>query len=515
MKFFRVKVENPLKLPQFTVQYDWRSEAIKYGNNIISPHLCSIFKFYISHNHITDSLLKSALVPIIKDPNSSHASSDNYRAIAISSIIVKTLDYVILELQPEAFRTSQYQFGFKSRSSTTLCSWAVIESTNYFTSRGGIVYSCFLDLKKAFDLVKLSLLFTKLEKKMSPVILRFLMFTYINQTCCVRWNGYESACFNTSNGVRQGASISPLLFAVYIDELFIRLQDSGLGCYIQNQFSGAFGYADDIVILSPTKSGLQEMVNICDEYCHEHGIKISCNEDPRKSKTKTMIFNSKEENPANIMLRNIRVPWTDSYKHLGHLINKDEDMVHDLNVKRGTFISNIHSLRQEFGHLNPSVFLHINNIYNTSFYGSNLWDLGADSADKLWASWNVLLKSSFSLPHATHRYISNGIYGKPHLKSKLLRRFVNFYNSIRESDKNIIRVLFSTQHDDVRSTFGRNCRLVNQSYIPNIPVYPIPDNQKWRIPLLNKLLNIRDANLTVDYLTSENIIHIINSLCCD
>ena len=166
----------------------------------------------------------------------------------------------------------------------------------------------------------------------------------------------------------------------------------------------------------------------------------------------------------------------------------------------------------------------LNNVYNTSFYGSNLWDLGADSADKLWASWNVLLKSSYSLPHATHRYISNGIYGKPHLKSKLLKRFVNFHTSIRDSDKKLIKVLFSTQHDDVRSTFGRNCRFVKTFYgadyissscVTNIPVYPIPDDQKWRIPLLHKLLNIRDAKLTADYLTSENIIHIINSLCCD
>ena len=91
-----------------------------------------------------------------------------------------------------------------------------------------------------------------------------------------------------------------------------------------------------------------------------------------------MVFNCKEENPGNIMLRNIRVPWADSYKHLGHLINKDEDMILDLNVKRVTFISNIHSLREEFGQLNASVFIHLNNIYNSSFYGSNLWDLGAN-----------------------------------------------------------------------------------------------------------------------------------------
>ena len=56
------KIVKRMKSGKNDVQYDWRSEALKYGNSIISPHLCSIFKFYISHNHTTDSFLKSALV---------------------------------------------------------------------------------------------------------------------------------------------------------------------------------------------------------------------------------------------------------------------------------------------------------------------------------------------------------------------------------------------------------------------------------------------------------------------
>ena len=116
-----------MKTGKNDVQYDWRSEAIKNGNKIIAPILSSIFKFFLSHNHMSKPLLKSALIPIIKDSNLSHTASENYRAIAISSIIMKTLDYVILELEPQAFSTSQYQFGFKAQTSTTLCSWAVIK----------------------------------------------------------------------------------------------------------------------------------------------------------------------------------------------------------------------------------------------------------------------------------------------------------------------------------------------------------------------------------------------------
>ena len=286
------------------------------------------------------------------------------------------------------------------------------------------------------------------------------MFSYANQNCCVRWNNHESSCFRISNGVRQGASISPLMFAVYIDELFIKLQDSGFGCYINNQFMGAAGYADDIVLLSPSRAGLQSMVDICENYCNAHGIKISSDENARKSKTKCIVFSKDIDKPANIMLRNMRIPWTDTYKHLGHHIHMDEDMYHDLNAKRGEFISNIHSLRQEFGMLNPQSFMRLISIYHTSFYGSNLWDLGSKSSERLWSSWNILLKSTFILPYSTHRYISNGLYGLPHLKSRLIKRFINFHNHLRNSNQNTVKVLYNTQRYGTRSIFGRNWQLV-------------------------------------------------------
>ena len=54
-----------------------------------------------------------------------------------------------------------------------------------------------------------------------------------------------------SNGVRQGSILSPHLFAVYLDGLLIDLSESGVGCHWGCSFAGAFGYADDIVLLAP------------------------------------------------------------------------------------------------------------------------------------------------------------------------------------------------------------------------------------------------------------------------
>ena len=108
---------------------------------------------------------------------------------------------------------------------------------------------------------------------------------------------------------------------MYIDTLFLQLEDSGLGCSIDGQFVGVFGYADDIVMLSPSLEGLQRMVDICKKFCDTHGIKISVDRDPKKSKTKTVAFNCKSKNLSSVILNNIPIPWSDNYKHLGHYKN--------------------------------------------------------------------------------------------------------------------------------------------------------------------------------------------------
>ena len=96
-----------------------------------------------------------------------------------------------------------------------------------------------MDRSKAFDLVEWVDLFnTLIEKGVEPIFLKIMLHIYKNQSCDVKWNGKYSAIFSVSNGLRQGAVSSPLLFSVYIDGLLVRLRNSGLGCYIDLNFLG-------------------------------------------------------------------------------------------------------------------------------------------------------------------------------------------------------------------------------------------------------------------------------------
>ena len=138
-----------------------------------------------------------------------------------------------------------------------MCSWLVVETVNYFTRNGNDVHSCFMDMKKAFDMVKHGTLFRKLlDRKLPMVHLRLLMIMYKSQKAKVKWKGTLSGAFSILNGVKQGAVISAILFCIYIDDLIKELRRNQDGCWINNNFVGVIIYADDIALQPPSLDGL-------------------------------------------------------------------------------------------------------------------------------------------------------------------------------------------------------------------------------------------------------------------
>lgn len=118
-----------------------------------------------------------------------------------------------------------------------------------------------MDMTKAFDLVKHSLLFSKLLDAGLPLIfLRLLMFVYMKQYANVKWNNEYSAMFSLANGVCQGGVISAILYCFYGNQLFAELRRSGYGCFVNGFYHGIFGYSDDNMLLAPSEYALQKML---------------------------------------------------------------------------------------------------------------------------------------------------------------------------------------------------------------------------------------------------------------
>ena len=138
-------------------------------------------KSFIIHGHISLYLLLSTLVLIVKNKLTSQNVSKNYRAIALSSLLLKVLDWIILCLYGDSLSFHDLQFAYQENCSTTMCTWGAIETVGFFLRNGGEVFSCLMDNSKAFDKVRFSILFWKLLSPSLPgIFYRILLFTYID-----------------------------------------------------------------------------------------------------------------------------------------------------------------------------------------------------------------------------------------------------------------------------------------------------------------------------------------------
>ena len=119
--------------------------------------------------------------------------------------------------------------------------------------------------------------------------------------------------FTASNGVKQGAILSPILLSV----LFERLEKSGVGCHMGNHYTGSLGYADDLTMLAPTLSGLQVLIKICERYADEFDIK--CN----GAKSVYMFFGGRicKCDNRTVMVNGAELHSVDATVHLGHHIS--------------------------------------------------------------------------------------------------------------------------------------------------------------------------------------------------
>ena len=86
----------------------------------------------IRHGITPEGMSTGTIVPIPKGRWANLASSSNYRAITISSLLGKVIDLIILEKESDNLCTNESQFSYKEGLSTTLCTAMVKETVSYF-----------------------------------------------------------------------------------------------------------------------------------------------------------------------------------------------------------------------------------------------------------------------------------------------------------------------------------------------------------------------------------------------
>ena len=349
------------------------SDCFMNAPDNVFVRLSELVQGFLNHGHVTMSLLVSTLIPIVKDPLSSKSVSKNYRSVCLPSLVIKMLDWIVIILRGKVLGLSELQFAYQTNCSTTQCTWAALETVDYFLKRGAEVFTIATDMSKAFDLALHSKMFLKMFKaKLAPIFVRLLIFIYRNQEANVLWNSTEKPSnFFIRNGTGQGRVLAAIAYCMYVAGLFILLEKRRAGCWIEGEYRGIWRYSDDNWAMAPSLSSLQDKLQTMEEYALSHNLIFSTDPNPSKCKTKCMAYLKRPRDLPSMNLCGTPLPWVDKVKHLGITVSNIIDGCQkDIMIKRARYIERSTEILQEFYFVTSDMKMKLHNIYNSHFTGS-------------------------------------------------------------------------------------------------------------------------------------------------
>ena len=307
------------------------NEMLKCGRHYLVKPILHLFNMIISEASIPQEWKTGYLRVIYKSGDIN--LPENYRGIAICSclgkLFTKTLNNRLQEKLESEDIYSKHQAGFRKDYRTSDNVYILSQIIKYYKSNNQKVFTCFVDFKKAFDTVSRPALFVKMAKlKIGGNFLKTIQSLYENDNFNIKIGNKLTEPIHCRQGVRQGDGLSSTLFNIFINDLPSLFNERNSNpAKLNNIAIGCLLYADDLVIMSESQTGLQCSLNKLAEYCQKWHLKVN------SKKTEIIIFNSKGQLKDIFKLGGETIKTVNTYKYLGIILHRS-----------GTFSETVKSL---------------------------------------------------------------------------------------------------------------------------------------------------------------------------
>ena len=428
----------------------------------------------------------STIVPLVKSYKKSLDSPSNYRGISIIPIFTKVLEYLILIICPDIRDTHSLQFGFNANSSTLHAEFLISETIKHYNSNHSPVYLCSLDAEKAFDSCNWNILFEKLyfDKKLPLCIVNTISSLYNNSSATVSYQGCKSNSFPLNQGVRQGSILSPHLYNIYTESLLETIKNQGIvGTSINGNFTGVVAYADDIILLSSTLSGLKKLIKTCNIYSNLNCIKLNAEKTEflisgkAQIQTNTITISGNKKNLQN-KLRHLGFTWDTKHSVFASLgySNVDEKISNFRAVVQTLIQSGI-----RFAHPSSISYIYKSLAVPTLTYGMELCENNPGLMKKLDIIGRSALKSFLNVSKHSKNYM-NSLLKIQEISKSVQQNKLNLFLRLL-NNKTTADIIFSQlQHPLFQHSFVSDIQELCRLQILNFQNL-IQNKKKVKIPL--------------------------------
>ena len=313
------------------------NEYLKSTKEIFLPVYESLFNKIFDSGILPTSWLEGSITPIYKNKGDS-SDPANYRPITILSCLGKVFTAVLNNRLTDFIDThkllNENQAGFRKEYSTSDHIFVLSSLIEIIKSKKKHLSCAFVDFSQAFDTVWRNGLWCKhLLNSVKGKFFQIVYNMYDNIKSCVKFNEEQTSFFKCNNGVRQGENLSPLLFAMYLNDLesFILSADvEPINLEYQNDEVLVYLklllllYADDTVIFSDNEENFRKSLDSFYEYCLMWKLRVNFD------KTKIIIFNKQYTTgiPIQFKLGEHEIEVIEKYKYLGTLFYKTGSFIH-------------------------------------------------------------------------------------------------------------------------------------------------------------------------------------------